>query len=388
MKRTGKGIRKKGVSQKFPKPAVNQRSETNTYNADSIGTNSFQKWNVPKMRPSSTCVFALLLSRALANPTVLAKWENFKVQHAKQHPPHEEPERMEAFLKKDAEIEAHNVRYAAGQESYSRQHSQYSDLTHEEFRKYALGFVPAVNASEIPHVDLEMMPGLPESFDWREQGILTPVKNQRYCGSCYAFSAASLLESYIKWKNQMDLDLSEQDIIDCSYKTYAGGRFNNGCRGGWPSAVLQYYNSKDIVLENTYPYTSGKNGRHGSCMLYEPINNVVKGKLHVRHIRVRDENRIREILVSKGPLIIALAADNKWKRFFDDLGDGVYDNDESVNARPNHAVLLVGYGTQQGKDYWIIKNSWGDKWGVNGYGKIRRGRNMCGINTFGVFFVD
>ncbi|KAI9303805.1 hypothetical protein BJ944DRAFT_267803 [Cunninghamella echinulata] len=229
---------------------------------------------------------------------------------------------------------------------------------------------------------------LPESFDWREQGIMTPVKNQLYCHAGYAFASTGVMEAYLKWKRNSNIILSEQDIIDCSYKKFMGGAHNGGCEGGWPTAVFQYFNVKDLVAEQAYPYTSGMSQRHGVCRIPSPINNVVRGRLSVQNIKVRNEDDIRQLLVSKGPLVIAMAADNEWKRFFDDLGDGIFDNDGSVGAQPNHFVVLVGYGSQQGKDYWIIKNSWGSSWAVGGYGKIRRGRNMCGLTTFGVWYVE
>eukprot|EP01132_Coremiostelium_polycephalum_P008357 gene8357-10264_t len=233
-----------------------------------------------------------------------------------------------------------------------------------------------------------LMVNAPESFDWRSQGVMTSVKDQQYCGSCYAFAGAGALEAYLKWKTGATYDLSEQDIVDCSYRKFMGGAHNNGCQGGWPSAVYDHYNAKGLVFENQYPYTSGRSQRHGSCRASPQSYDIVKGRLHYRNVRSRTEDEMKQILVSKGPLIVALAADNSWKPFFDNLGDGVFENDASINAQPNHAVVLVGYGTHKGKDYWLIKNSWGTGWAVGGYGKIRRGRNMCGIMTFGVWYIE
>lgn len=229
---------------------------------------------------------------------------------------------------------------------------------------------------------------IPESFDWRQQGIMTPVKNQLYCNSGYAFASVGVMEAYLKWKGRSNSILSEQDVIDCSYKKFMGGSQNSGCDGGWPTAVFDYYNVKDIVKENQYPYTSGLSQRHGACRIPNPINNVVRGRLSVKNIRVYNEDDIRQILVSKGPLVIAISVDNEFNRFFDDLGDGVFDNNGSVNAQPNHFVVLVGYAVQGGKPYWLIKNSWGSKWAVGGYGKIVRGKNMSGLATFGVWYVE
>jgi C1A family cysteine protease len=209
------------------------------------------------------------------------------------------------------------------------------------------------------------------------------------CGADYAFASAAALEAYLKWKKGMTVDISEQEIIDCSYRKYMNGNHNNGCQGGWPTATFEHFNVKDIVPEDKYPYTSGRTQRHGVCRIADPINNDVRGRLKIKNVRTRDENQMAELLVSKGPLVIALGTtDGEFKRVFDNLGDGVFDMDQAVNLQPNHAVLLVGYGTQNGKDYWVIKNSWGAGWATHGYGKIRRGRNMCGLLASGVWYVE
>ena len=343
------------------------------------------------MKPFIACAFVALLSGAMASPAspgAVAKWAAFKAKHGKQHAPHEESVRMARFLERDAEIEAHNARFAAGQESYSRQHSQFSDLSLEEFRKNALGFTPAVNASDIPFAEAISMPNAPAELDWRKQGIMTSVKDQGSCGSCYAFAGAGALEAYLRWKTGNTYDSSEQDVVDCSYKKFMNGNHNSGCQGGWPTAVYDYYISKGVIMESQYPYTSGRTRTHGACRIPTPVNDGVRGKLRTQNVRVRSENDICDILASKGPLVVAIAADNNWKPFFDDLAEGVFDNASAIGAQPNHAVVLAGYGVYGGKPYWLIKNSWGDRWASGGYGKIARGKNMCGIMSFGVWYVE
>nr|CCC33064.1 Cathepsin L-1 [Dermanyssus gallinae] len=341
------------------------------------------------MRPLMVfCVLSIaLLPSTFASPEAAeSKWRDFKARHAKQHAPHEELERRQRFLEKDAEIEAHNARYAAGLETFSRRHSQYSDLSDAEFAEVALGFTPAVNASDIPEAQLEEMPSMPQQFDWRSYGIMTPVKNQLYCGSCYAFAVAGALEAYLKWTTGRNFDLSEQDVVDCSY--HIKGRMNNGCKGGWPTHVYNYYNQKDLVMENQYPYTSGTRRIRGQCQFYRPLTDFVQNRLNIRNLRPRNEDEMAQLLVSKGPLTVAIAADNEYKQFFNELGDGVFNNANAIGLSPNHAVVLAGLGVQNGQKYWLIKNSWGTEWGVGGYGKIARGLNMCGILKFGVFFVE
>src|SRR5207244_2164353 len=129
--------------------------------------------------------------------------------------------------------------------------------------------------------------------------------------------------------------------------------------------------------EKQYPYTSGDSKKQGECKFTRPVNNIVKWKLRGQNVRPKTEAELAQILMTKGPLVIAIAADNQYKRYFNDLGDGVFDMDHAINLNPNHAVVLVGFGNEKGKDYWLIKNSWGNTWATGGYGKIARGRNMC-----------
>src|SRR5689334_12431565 len=104
-------------------------------------------------------------------------------------------------------------------------------------------------------------------------------------------------------------------------------------------------------MENEYPYTSGRSQRHDACKIPNPINNVVRGKLNIRNVRPRTEAEMAEMLVAKGPVIVSIAADNEYMRFFNDFGNGIFDNNSSVVLNPNHAVILTGYGTENGTDY-------------------------------------
>lgn len=185
----------------------------------------------------------------------------------------------------------------------------------------------------------------------------------------------------------MDTDLSEQDVVDCSYHQFMGGYHNNGCKGGQPTAVFDYYNIKDVVAENQYPYFSGRTQNIGPCRMPNKVNDVIRGNLRVENLRVRNENDMAQYLIQKGSMVVAMAADDAWKAYFQDLGDGIFDYGPAINAQPNHVVVLVGYGSERGKDYWLIKNSWGTNWGMGGYGKIRRGVNMCGIMNAGFWVV-
>jgi C1A family cysteine protease len=224
---------------------------------------------------------------------------------------------------------------------------------------------------------------IPTSFDWRDQGVITSVKDQQYCNSGYAFAGVAAMESFLirQGKANTNINLSEQDIVDCSYKRF--GYQNSGCDGGEMTAVFQYFNVKDIVLENEYPYTSGRSHRHSVCRIPSPLRNEIKGKLNIKNVKMNEDQMI-EILMNKGPLVIAIANDY---RSFNNLGDGIFDDATTIHVQPNQYVLLIGFGEENGKPYWIIKNSWGTSWGKNGYGKIVRGKNMCNLLAQGVWYI-
>lgn len=312
----------------------------------------------------------------------------------KQHPRHEEADRMQRFLARDAEIEAHNVRYAAGQESFSRQHTPYSDLSEEEIDRAAFGLADDDEADdevedveELPRLRLTAKRVLPTNFSFKDYKIMTPAKDQALCGCCYAFAANGMLEAQIAWaRNGTRYDISEQSAVDCTYKRYKNQ--NAGCRSGSPRLVLRFYNETGIVDEKLYPYVSGHaKRRNPRCLRIVPGGNV-KGRLVIRHRRNLTEEKMAEILYDMGPAVVAIAADGDYKNAVIDYSGGVLDFNRTDTYTPNHAVVLVGYGVENNVPYWLIKNSWGKSWGHRGYGKLRRGKNLLNIRQFGVLYVN
>jgi hypothetical protein len=299
---------------------------------------------------------------------------------------------MARFMKVDADIQAHNELFARGDVSFERQHSQYSDLPLEEFSSVAFGlnFPSGFNASALP-----MAPEVPQApagpnFDWMR--FVTPAKNQGECGSCYAFAAAGAIESLLMRSNRGTFDLSEQDAVDCSYRRYQdpqAGIQNGGCQGGWPTPSLQFYNHRDTVMESNYPYYSGQSRTIYQCPeAGRRVTPLVQGRIRVNHLNVRDENQLMGLLQQNGPCVMGMAADGPYKEMFRDLGKGIFDVPETAKYQCNHAVLLVGFGTENGKDYWLIKNSWGANWGQNGFFKMARNKNMCNMMSGGFWFVS
>jgi cathepsin H len=206
------------------------------------------------------------------------------------------------------------------------------------------------------------------AVDWRRNGVVTPVKNQGSCGSCWTFSSTGCLESMTAIKTGKLLSLSEQQLVDCARN------FDNGCNGGLPSHAFNYvlYNG-GIQSEGDYPYT----GRDGKCK-FDKTKVVATVKDEV-NITEGAEDELLDAVTSKGPISIAFQVASDF-RFY---STGVYDSTvcKSGPMDVNHAVLTVGYNSTSTKPYWIIKNSWGATWGINGYFWMVRNKNMCGIAT-------
>lgn len=210
----------------------------------------------------------------------------------------------------------------------------------------------------------------PAEWDWRDHNGVSPVKDQGNCGSCWTFSTTGCLESLHMIQYGTLQTYSEQQLIDC-----AGGYENYGCNGGLPSHAFEYlYYMGGITSEAAYPYTAVD----GTCNIAkDPIMlNVFYGAYN---ITAGDEVQLANAVYGVGPVSVAFQVVDDFFSYT----SGVYSSDTCGNTEMdvNHAVLAVGYGTdlETGMDYWLIKNSWGTEWGDQGFFKIERGVNMCGI---------
>ncbi|NXH62050.1 CATH protein, partial [Rhabdornis inornatus] len=208
----------------------------------------------------------------------------------------------------------------------------------------------------------------PDSIDWRKKGnFVTPVKNQGACGSCWTFSTTGCLESAIAIATGKLLSLAEQQLVDCAQA------FNNhGCSGGLPSQAFEYilYN-KGLMGEDTYPYRA----KNGTCK-FQPDKAIAFVK-DVINITQYDEDSMVEAVGKHNPVSFAFEVTSDFMHY----RKGVYSNPrcEHTPDKVNHAVLAVGYGEEDGTPHWIVKNSWGRLWGMQGYFLIERGKNMCGL---------
>lgn len=202
------------------------------------------------------------------------------------------------------------------------------------------------------------------SFDWREHGVISEIKHQRSCGSCYIFSATALYESSLSLYHNVNADVSEQEFLDC-HKKYT-------CNGGWPSSVLRDMSHKPIHNEKSYPYKAYS----GECKLKTKgvFYTTQSGSLRTPPEQIlHSPEAIKKAICHYGAVVTTIQA----TRMFQAYGGGVFDEHPKLTRyQVNHAINLIGW--DDSKKAWLIKNSWGAKWGKKGYGWVEYGSNNIG----------
>merc|ERR1712121_25021 len=300
------------------------------------------------------------------------EWENFKQNFERQFASkYEHDTRKAVFADNLRLINKHNAEHAIGLHSYTLGINDFADLTNEEFVKMYNGFVAPSN---IEQVEFNGVVGsLPESVDWRSKGYVTPVKNQGQCGSCWAFSAVVTMEGAHYKKAGKLVSLSEQNLVDCVGK-------DHGCNGGLPFDAIRYViHNHGIDTEESYKYTASE----GQCHFNK--SNVGATIRHVVRLPSANETALQEAVATIGPVSVGIDASH---RSFQLYKHGLYHEHHCSDTLLDHGVAVVGFGTENGQDYYLVKNSWGASWGEDGYIKMRRNQhNQCGIATMAVYAV-
>lgn len=300
------------------------------------------------------------------------QWEAFKLKHNKNYGEEEEVQRMEIFRTNLKKIEMHNYLHLHGLKTYRLGINEYADMEPTEFVSVMNGLLPR-NVSAPSHHTTYLSPlvemTLPDEVDWRTKGYVTEVKNQGHCGSCWSFSTTGSLEGQHFRKTGKLVSLSEQNLVDCS--TSYG---NNGCNGGLMDYAFQYIkDNRGEDTEAAYPYEA----EDGTCRFKR--SDVGATDTGYTDVTSGDEDALKEALATIGPISIAIDASQESFQLYE---SGVYVEPDCSSQRLDHGVLAVGYGTLNGQDYWIVKNSWGPSWGAEGYILMARNKdNQCGVAT-------
>ncbi|XP_015791309.1 cathepsin L1 [Tetranychus urticae] len=316
----------------------------------------------------TTCFIALFALAAAASLSYENEWESFKAKHHKVYAGEsEEAWRKSVFLNNLKKIKAHNERADNGEHTYRLGVNKFADLTFEEFKAAYLGFKKSNRSAPLIH-NVNKTVRVPSSVDWRTKGIVAEVKDQASCGSCWAFSAIASLESANAQKTGKLVELSEENLIECSWN-YG----NQGCNGGLMDDAFNYIKAnKGIDTEKSYPYTSGSGDDSGRCK-YSASN---KGASLSSYVDIPQGNE-NALLSAVAERVVSVAIDAE-----EDLQlyqSGVLKSTECSPDALNHGVTAVGYGVDNGTPYWLIKNSWGADFGEKGYFRLYRGSNMCGV---------
>ncbi|CAF2920158.1 unnamed protein product [Rotaria sp. Silwood2] len=298
--------------------------------------------------------------------------------------------------------------YQKGEKTYTLGLNNHADWTEDEWKILRRGIqVPEGNISETnvrpgEHLltwDGKSLQGRtipPTSYDLTRMVVpgttvpfVLPIKDQGQCGSCYAFAFNSLLEFQYATQLKRSASLSEQQIVDCS-------SYDNGCNGGYFPNTFSYL-QKNIYQVNGAPYYPYK-AKPGQCAFRSVRGGGVKfGSLRYVSVRANHAAAMQQALVNYGPLWVSVFVGNQMtstysriSSMFNNYRSGIFQPSECPTSvySTNHAVTIVGYGVDAttGVPYWKVRNSWGAWWGDSGYFKIRRGVNMCGIES-GPFYI-
>ncbi|KAJ0977360.1 hypothetical protein J5N97_012834 [Dioscorea zingiberensis] len=302
----------------------------------------------------------------------LELFEQWSAKHGKvyQHPS-ERAMRFENFLKNLAYVLERNAKRELTSIGHTVGLNAFADLSNEEFRVKYLSKMKLLGKTKMVEIEGKTEEcDAPYSLDWRKKGAVTGVKDQGQCGSCWAFSSTGAMEGINAITIGDLISLSEQELVDCDTT-------NEGCDGGNMDYAFEWViNNGGIATEYDYPYT----GQDGRCNIEK--ENIKAVTIDGYQDVAPDENALL-CAVAKQPVSVGIDGSSIDFQLYT---GGIYDGDCSSDpADIDHAVLIVGYGSEKNIDYWIVKNSWGTSWGMKGYIYIRRNTGLpygvCAINV-------
>ena len=282
-----------------------------------------------------------------------------------------EAERETVFRENMHKIRAQNEAYNAGQSSWFAGVNKFVDRTEEEmsrFRGRQVYYAPTTTFSSVSSKNL------PSSVDWRDKGVVTPPKNQGGCGSCWAFSTTETVESHVAIATGTLPILSPQELVSCMDNPDSCGG-TGGCEGATAVLGFGYVTEYGLSSESDYPYE----GRDERCSKPSSPTAKVNGTVQLKS---NDADALMQAVATVGPVSISVAP-KTWGFYSGGVFDGRMGSHCDVDI--DHAVQLVGYGkdSDTGKYYWLVRNSWGESWGEDGYIRVLRtpGNEPCDYDT-------
>jgi len=309
--------------------------------------------------------FADLVSTTFKADTLAPMWSAWKNQHKKTYSTAEEATRFGIFVENFNKIHRLNAESTGVQFAVNK----FADLTTTEFKQiYASGVLSNNDHEEVSSkLSLRRAISLPESIDWREKGAVTPVKYQGACGSCWAFSVTGVLEGFNFVKTGELLSFSEQQLVDCA--RLAGF----GCLGGYPNLAIQYTAKNGLETEADYPYSA----KRSQCQFNSSKAHKVNSGYQM--VTPQSTDQLKAALINF-PVSVLVESGQETFQFYK---SGVITT--NCDDKLDHAVLAVGYQKVEDSEAFIVKNSWGTDWGVDGYVYIstnqteNQGFGVCGI---------
>nr|XP_023870520.1 zingipain-2-like [Quercus suber] len=308
------------------------------------------------------------MCRTLLEDSLAERHEQWMVQYGRSYKDSAEKEKRFKIFKDNVEyIDKFNNE---GNRTFKLSANVFADLTNEEFVASHTGYKISTQPSSLKAKSLkyENLTEIPMTMDWREKGAVTSIKDQGRCGCCWAFSAVAAVEGITQIKTGNLISLSEQQLVDCAVEG------NRGCNGGWMDYAFRYIiKNQGLSTEEKYPYET----MQGTCDHEKESIYAAQISAFV-DVPSNNEEALLQAVANQ-PVSIALDGSGRNFQFYK---SGVFM--EECGTRLTHAVTAIGYGTSDdGTKYWLMKNSWGTRWGENGYMRIQRDtgapEGLCGL---------
>eukprot|EP00927_Polykrikos_kofoidii_P068325 TRINITY_DN63696_c0_g1_i1.p1 TRINITY_DN63696_c0_g1~~TRINITY_DN63696_c0_g1_i1.p1 ORF type:complete len:359 (-),score=40.23 TRINITY_DN63696_c0_g1_i1:62-1138(-) len=301
---------------------------------------------------------------------ILSRFQAFLHEHGKVYDDETTfTKRLEIFSQNAMLVDAFNRNQTVGGPRLSI--NQFADLTKSEFKQMYLSSLSTVSSHKEAWGPTATSLGsiVADSVDWRKKGAVTPVKDQKNCGACWAFSTIGAIEAAWYLAGHPLVTLSEQELVDCS----AG--FRGGCAGGEPSDAFNWVKQNGICTNQSYPWTSFQDECHNQFFPCQVVTRIQGYTL----VQENDEQALKAA-VAQQPISVQIEADTDIFRLYK---SGVL-KDSGCGTALDHAVLAIGYGTENGQDYWLVKNSWNASWGEQGYVRLARTNSSASWGECGI----